>query len=195
VVALLAAGITAATLTVGPAPARAVAPATGRTLAMQKLGLTVVIHDGFLSAQGPAADIRAAAALFAGVGDLAVYRGHNETGTGTIAIAVDRPGGDDFVELQTADATIASVQNNYPDPFGIYTGTGTRVAVVPLMTEQNIAASRADSGAEGEAVGSPGVVSGNVIQVPLQIPISLCGSSIDIVGLLNPTFGNTCVNS
>ncbi|MFI9201524.1 chaplin [Streptomyces sp. NPDC053048] len=54
----------------------------------------------------------------------------------------------------------------------------------------------ADSGAQGAAVGSPGVVSGNVIQVPLHVPINLCGNSIDIlIGLLNPTFGNTCVNS
>lgn len=53
----------------------------------------------------------------------------------------------------------------------------------------------ADSGAEGAAVGSPGVVSGNTIQVPIQIPLNLCGNAIDIVGLLNPTFGNTCVNS
>lgn len=53
----------------------------------------------------------------------------------------------------------------------------------------------ADSGAEGAAVGSPGVVSGNTIQVPIQLPIDLCGNAIDIVGLLNPTFGNTCVNS
>jgi hypothetical protein len=51
----------------------------------------------------------------------------------------------------------------------------------------------ADSGAEGAAVGSPGVVSGNVIQVPIQIPLNICGNAIDIVGLLNPTFGNTCV--
>ncbi|MGW1200516.1 chaplin [Streptomyces sp. NPDC002536] len=53
----------------------------------------------------------------------------------------------------------------------------------------------ADSGAEGAAVGSPGVVSGNVIQVPIQIPLNICGNAIDIVGLLNPTFGNTCVNT
>ncbi|MCC3776162.1 chaplin [Streptomyces sp. UNOB3_S3] len=53
----------------------------------------------------------------------------------------------------------------------------------------------ADSGAFGAAAGSPGVVSGNVIQVPIQIPINLCGNAIDIVGLLNPTFGNTCINS
>ncbi|MEU7136281.1 chaplin [Streptomyces sp. NPDC046261] len=52
----------------------------------------------------------------------------------------------------------------------------------------------ADSGAQGAAVGSPGVISGNVIQIPLHVPINLCGNTINIVGLLNPTFGNTCVN-
>ncbi|MEU8552058.1 chaplin [Streptomyces roseoverticillatus] len=49
--------------------------------------------------------------------------------------------------------------------------------------------------ANGVAKGSPGVVSGNVIQVPIQIPLNICGNSIDIIGLLNPTFGNTCVNA
>ncbi|WP_269855890.1 chaplin [Streptomyces sp. RPT161] len=53
----------------------------------------------------------------------------------------------------------------------------------------------ADSVASGAAVGSPGVISGNVIQVPINLPINLCGNSIDIIGLLNPTFGNTCINS
>ncbi|WP_171163366.1 chaplin [Streptomyces sp. I05A-00742] len=52
----------------------------------------------------------------------------------------------------------------------------------------------ADSNAHGAAVGSPGVVSGNTIQVPIHLPINLCGNSIDIIALLNPTFGNTCVN-
>ncbi|AZQ74465.1 MULTISPECIES: chaplin [Streptomyces] len=53
----------------------------------------------------------------------------------------------------------------------------------------------ADAGAQGAAVGSPGVISGNVIQVPIHVPINLCGNSIDIIALLNPTFGNVCVNS
>ncbi|MEW1654106.1 MULTISPECIES: chaplin [unclassified Streptomyces] len=52
----------------------------------------------------------------------------------------------------------------------------------------------ADSGAGGGAVGSPGVISGNVIQVPVHVPINLCGNTIDVVGLLNPAFGNTCLN-
>ncbi|WUC97823.1 chaplin [Streptomyces sp. NBC_00525] len=53
----------------------------------------------------------------------------------------------------------------------------------------------ADAGAEGAAVASPGVVSGNTIQVPINIPINLCGNTIDVVGVLNPAFGNTCVNA
>ncbi|MEU5442470.1 chaplin [Streptomyces griseofuscus] len=46
----------------------------------------------------------------------------------------------------------------------------------------------------GTAVGSPGVLSGDVIQVPIHVPVNVCGDSIDIIGLLNPAAGNTCVN-
>ncbi|MFF7728895.1 chaplin [Streptomyces sp. NPDC008001] len=53
----------------------------------------------------------------------------------------------------------------------------------------------ANAGASGAAVGSPGVISGNTIQIPIQVPINLCGNTIDIIALLNPTFGNTCVNA
>ncbi|KUF15820.1 chaplin [Streptomyces silvensis] len=52
----------------------------------------------------------------------------------------------------------------------------------------------ADSGAGAVAAHSPGVISGNAIQVPIHIPINLCGNTIDIIGLLNPAFGNKCVN-
>ncbi|WP_438487847.1 chaplin [Streptomyces sp. S186] len=48
--------------------------------------------------------------------------------------------------------------------------------------------------AKGFAVKSPGVLSGNVIQIPIDIPINACGNSIDVIGLLNPGFGNICVN-
>ncbi|MCK1799101.1 chaplin [Streptomyces sp. XM4193] len=50
------------------------------------------------------------------------------------------------------------------------------------------------AGAQGVAAHSPGVLSGNVIQVPVSIPINLCGNSVNVIGALNPAFGNTCVN-
>lgn len=52
----------------------------------------------------------------------------------------------------------------------------------------------ASAGAEGVAAGSPGVISGNQIQIPVHVPVNLCGNSINVVGLLNPAFGNTCAN-
>ncbi|MEU1284415.1 chaplin [Kitasatospora sp. NPDC005856] len=52
----------------------------------------------------------------------------------------------------------------------------------------------ASAGAEGVAAGSPGVLSGNQIQVPIHLPINLCGNTINIIALLNPAFGNECAN-
>nr|WP_260333664.1 chaplin [Streptomyces sp. REN17] len=53
----------------------------------------------------------------------------------------------------------------------------------------------ADADAQGAAVGSPGVLSGNVVQVPVHVPVNVCGNTVNVVGLLNPAFGNVCVNN
>ncbi|MFJ3497060.1 chaplin [Streptomyces sp. NPDC086091] len=52
----------------------------------------------------------------------------------------------------------------------------------------------ADSGADGAAAGSPGVLSGNGVQLPVNLPVNLCGNTVDVVGVLNPAFGNGCAN-
>ncbi|MGH3310697.1 MAG: chaplin [Streptomyces sp.] len=53
----------------------------------------------------------------------------------------------------------------------------------------------ANDGAQGAAIGSPGAISGNVTQVVTNLQANLCGNSTNIiVGFLNPTFGNACVN-
>ncbi|WUE96836.1 chaplin [Streptomyces sp. NBC_00490] len=52
----------------------------------------------------------------------------------------------------------------------------------------------ADAGAEAAAVHSPGVLSGNVVQVPIHIPVNVCGNTVNVIALLNPAFGNTCIN-
>lgn len=56
-------------------------------------------------------------------------------------------------------------------------------------------AASADAGAEAAAVKSPGVLSGNVVQVPVHVPVNLCGNTVSVIGLLNPAFGNTCINA
>ncbi|MCX4545790.1 chaplin [Streptomyces sp. NBC_01565] len=53
----------------------------------------------------------------------------------------------------------------------------------------------ADAGAQGAAIGSPGVASGNVVQVPVHVPVNICGNTVNVIALLNPAFGNTCVNA
>ncbi|MFJ6102819.1 chaplin [Streptomyces sp. NPDC092359] len=53
----------------------------------------------------------------------------------------------------------------------------------------------ADSGAQGAATNSPGIASGNSVQVPVHVPVNACGNTVNAVGLLNPAMGNTCANT
>ncbi|MFI7285819.1 chaplin [Streptomyces anulatus] len=75
----------------------------------------------------------------------------------------------------------------------------TKVAAVMAGTGALIAGgagmASADAGAQGLAAASPGVGSGNVVQVPVHVPVNICGNTINVIGLLNPAFGNTCVNA
>ena len=52
----------------------------------------------------------------------------------------------------------------------------------------------ADASADGLAANSPGLGSGNAVQVPVHIPVNLCGNTVNVVALLNPAFGNSCAN-
>ncbi|MET9951097.1 chaplin [Streptomyces sp. NPDC006339] len=70
------------------------------------------------------------------------------------------------------------------------------VAVAGLLMALGAAApAMADAHAEGAAIGSPGVLSGNVVQVPIHVPINICGNSVNIIAALNPAFGNVCINA
>ncbi|MGW7440743.1 chaplin family protein [Streptomyces sp. NPDC054849] len=46
----------------------------------------------------------------------------------------------------------------------------------------------ADAVAEGAAIGSPGFLSGHVVQVPVPIPVNLRGNAVNIVGVLSLFF-------
>lgn len=186
VLGLLTAAVTIAGAASIPLAARAATPPDPAAV-FRALGLTVITSDGYVAGNGPAAAVKTAAASFADTADVAFYTGDDETGTGTIMVAVDPRPGEDYVELQDP-ADIASVQDGYTDPFGIYTDSGTREDIIPAGTAENI------TPVDAVAIGSPGVLSGNVIQVPAHIPINVCGNSIDIIGLVNPNSGNVCVN-
>jgi hypothetical protein len=52
----------------------------------------------------------------------------------------------------------------------------------------------ADSAADGAADGAPGLISGNTVQLPVHVPVNVCGNTVNVVGLLNPSMGNSCAN-
>ncbi|MFK4064389.1 chaplin [Streptomyces sp. NPDC029674] len=49
-----------------------------------------------------------------------------------------------------------------------------------------------DPGADAKVHNSPGILSGNAVQVPVDLGLNVCGNTIDVLGLLNPADGNKC---
>ncbi|MFE4335067.1 chaplin [Streptomyces sp. NPDC056831] len=71
----------------------------------------------------------------------------------------------------------------------------TKVAAIAagtLMAMGAAAPAFADSGAEGGAQNSPGVVAGNAVQAPVHVPLNLCGNTVSVIAPVNPAFGNAC---
>ncbi|MEU9253104.1 chaplin [Streptomyces sp. NPDC048270] len=52
----------------------------------------------------------------------------------------------------------------------------------------------ADADAGGRTERSPGLLSGNLAQLPVHVPVNACGNTVSVVGLLNSAAGNRCVN-
>ncbi|MFF3018991.1 chaplin [Streptomyces sp. NPDC057939] len=75
----------------------------------------------------------------------------------------------------------------------VWKSAGLALAV-GLAVMGGASAASADANADGIAFGSPGVLSGNLIQVPVHVPINICGNSVNVIGLLNPAVGNVCYN-
>ena len=68
------------------------------------------------------------------------------------------------------------------------------LASVALLATAGTAAADPDPTPVGVAADSPGVLSGDVIQIPVDLGLNLCGNTIDLVGLLNPATNNSCVS-
>ncbi|NBM19655.1 chaplin [Streptomyces sp. GC420] len=71
---------------------------------------------------------------------------------------------------------------------------GAAIAAGSLMALGAATPAFADAEAGALAKHSPGVLSGNVLQVPLDLQLNVCGNSDSVTGLLNPSFGNICAN-
>ncbi|MEU5591876.1 chaplin [Streptomyces sp. NPDC020298] len=73
---------------------------------------------------------------------------------------------------------------------GVVAASGAMAVAMPVC-----AAFAADgAAADGSAAGSPGLISGNTVQLPVHVPVNACGNTVNVVGLLNPAAGNACAN-
>ncbi len=70
----------------------------------------------------------------------------------------------------------------------------TMVAGGLIAASAGMASATDGAHADGKAVGSPGVVSGNLVQAPVHVPVNAVGNSVNVIGVLNPAFGNLGVN-
>ncbi|WP_447036572.1 chaplin [Streptomyces sp. DSM 118878] len=68
------------------------------------------------------------------------------------------------------------------------------VAAAGLAAGASAGAASATSGADGVATNSPGVGSGNLGQAPVHAPVNVTGNSVNVIGALNPAFGNASGN-
>ncbi|MFS4097864.1 chaplin [Streptomyces sp. AF1A] len=68
----------------------------------------------------------------------------------------------------------------------------TSAAVAAVAGAAGAAAAHSD--AHGATANSPGALSGNAVEVPVHVPINVCGDTVDAIGLLNPAIGETCAN-
>ncbi|MCU7821661.1 chaplin [Kitasatospora sp. DSM 101779] len=73
-------------------------------------------------------------------------------------------------------------------------GILTVVATGSVLASTAGYAYAAGSEAQGVAANSPGVGSGNTVQAPVDIPVNACGNTVNVIGLLNPAYGNQCGN-
>ncbi|MEV6616958.1 chaplin [Streptomyces sp. NPDC051051] len=70
----------------------------------------------------------------------------------------------------------------------------TMVAGGLVAAGAGMASAAGGASAAGMAEHSPGVLSGNVVQAPVHIPVNAVGNSVNVVGVLNPAFGNLGLN-
>lgn len=70
----------------------------------------------------------------------------------------------------------------------------TAAVGVAVVGGAGVASAYGGAGAAGVAQNSPGVLSGNLIQIPVDVPVNVCGNTVNVIALLNPAFGNICAN-
>lgn len=70
----------------------------------------------------------------------------------------------------------------------------TMVAGGVVAAGAGAAAAHGGAAAHGHATNSPGVGSGNQVQLPVHVPVNATGNTVTVIGGLNPAFADQSVN-
>ncbi|WP_328679468.1 chaplin [Streptomyces sp. NBC_00322] len=70
----------------------------------------------------------------------------------------------------------------------------TMIAGSLLAAGAGVASATDGAYADGHAVNSPGVLSGNLVQAPVHVPVNVVGNTVNVIGALNPAFANEGYN-
>ncbi|MFR0354728.1 chaplin [Streptomyces sediminimaris] len=74
--------------------------------------------------------------------------------------------------------------------FAVAAASGAMALALPVGSAHAAGGAAAD----GAAADSAGVLSGNTVQLPVHVPVNVCGNTVNVAGLLNPAAGNGCAN-
>jgi hypothetical protein len=99
-------------------------------------------------------------------------------------------------DLAAGEKSCTVTVNITADKAGTYVNRPEAITTVGLNPPDpaTLTVKKKGATAVGTATGSGGLLSGNVVQVPVDIPVNACGNSVNVIGLLNPATGNVCVN-
>ncbi|MHA5048726.1 chaplin [Streptomyces sp. SD15] len=73
---------------------------------------------------------------------------------------------------------------------GVFAAAAAATGILSLYGSSAFADTHAAGAAE-----DPGVLSGNSMEVPVEVPVNLCGNTVDAFAVLNHASGNSCGNT
>ncbi|SDT83282.1 Small secreted domain [Streptomyces sp. TLI_053] len=165
------------------------------------MGLQVRTRAGMIAAWGPADIVNAAVAQFADENPVAMFTELDQMGEGYVLFRGTN--GSPFVGLTPGSGVaIRSVSNESDEEVVVYDyNTGHLNVAEDHHAAENLPDPHAASGKANRAGSTHGalvysgrdILSGNRVQIPVHIPLNVCGSPLNFVATLNPATGTSCL--
>lgn len=138
--------------------------------------------------------------MAAATGVIAAASGYAQADSGAIGSAAGSPGVLSGNTVQAPVHVPVNVCGNTVNVVGLLNpAVGNKCANHGGSDAGGHGGSGGSSGSGGSHAGggtsdSPGVGSGNNVQLPIDLPVNACGNTVDVIGIGNPAGGNDCAN-